>query len=125
MEITRALPFRDSYAYWILVEGLGRSSVPLLSIISGWLVAEPGKRLSIGRKASSLLAPMASWNLLAVFLAGLAPLTKGFDAGFVQVGMSLFNEIGHLYQPAALHVQTTFLCAVSLSLFPDPFFLRL
>src|SRR3546814_4291348 len=49
MEITRALPFRDSYAYWILVEGLGRSSVPLLSIISGWLVAEPGKRLSIGR----------------------------------------------------------------------------
>src|SRR3546814_11414863 len=35
MEITRALPFRDSYAYWILVEGLGRSSVPLLSIISG------------------------------------------------------------------------------------------
>src|SRR3546814_8343534 len=35
MEITRALPFRDSYAYWILVEGLGRGSVPLLSIISG------------------------------------------------------------------------------------------
>src|SRR3546814_16329902 len=109
MEITRALPFRDSYAYWILVEGLGRSSVPLLSIISGWMVAEPGKRLSIGRKASSLLAPMASWNLLAVFLAGLAPLTIGFDAGFVPVGLPLFHEIGHIPEPAVLNHQKPFL----------------
>src|SRR3546814_19264512 len=109
MDITRALPFRDSYAYWILVEGLGRSSVPLLSIMSGWLVAEPVKRLSIGRKASSLLAPMASWNLLAVFLAGLATLTIGFDAGFVPVGMPLFTEIGHFHEPAVNIVKNTFL----------------
>src|SRR3546814_15709967 len=74
MEITRALPVRASYAYWILVEGLGRSSVPLLSIISGWPVAEPGKRLSIGRKASTLCAPRAAWNLRAGYLAGVAAL---------------------------------------------------
>lgn len=125
MEITRALPFRDSYAYWILVEGLGRSSVPLLSIISGWLVAEPGKRLSIGRKASSLLAPMASWNLLAVFLAGLATLTIGFDAGFVPVGMPLFNEIGHLTEPAVINVQNPFLRDVFVCMVAAPVFLRL
>lgn len=124
-DVSHALPFGDSFAYWILVEGLGRSSVPLLSIISGWLVAEPGKRLSIGRKASSLLAPMASWDLLAVFLAGLATLMIGFDAGFAPVGMPLFNEVAHLTEPAIINVQNAFLRDVFVCMVAAPLLLRL
>src|SRR3546814_12167080 len=68
---------------------------------------------------------MASWNLLAVFLAGLATLTIGFDAGFVPVGMPLFNEIGHLTEPAVINVQNPFLRDVFVCMVAAPVFLRL
>src|SRR3546814_11801935 len=77
MEIPRAPPFRCTYAYWILVEGLGRSSVPILSILSGWLVSEPGMRLRRRCKARSLLAPVAAWNVVDVCLYGSVKSVAG------------------------------------------------
>ena len=56
----------------ILVELFGRSSVPLLSAISGYLVvASAGKRDYggfVSAKARAILAPMILWNALAILL---------------------------------------------------------
>src|SRR3546814_3456019 len=62
----------QSVLYWTLIELFGSSSVPLLSIISGWLVmASVSKRdyaQFAGGKAKSLLLPMVAWNLITVGL---------------------------------------------------------
>src|SRR3546814_1653028 len=66
----------QSVPYWTLIELFGRSSVPLLSIISGWLVmASVSKRdyaQFAGGKAKSLLLPMVAWNLITVGQFGSA-----------------------------------------------------
>src|SRR3546814_11050100 len=53
--------------YWFLVEVFSRSSVPLLSVISGWLVAASIDRRDywgfVREKAQGLLGPMLVWNL--------------------------------------------------------------
>lgn len=67
------LPLRvPSYdaAIWTLREVLGRSSVPLLSIISGYLAARlamgGGWRRTLRRKAATLLLPLLLWNAIAL-----------------------------------------------------------
>lgn len=62
---------------WILMEAVGRSAVPLLGLISGWLVAGSSRtrdwRTHISRKARTILLPMVLWNIIAVTLvAGFA-----------------------------------------------------
>lgn len=62
---------------WALIELMGRSSVPLLSMISGWLVAPSlerrGWRRFLAGKLRTVLAPMVVWNALAiVFVSGAA-----------------------------------------------------
>src|SRR3546814_11878216 len=58
----------QSVLYWTLLELFGRSSVPLLSIISGWLVmASVSKRDYAqfpGGQAKHLLLPMLAWHLI-------------------------------------------------------------
>src|SRR3546814_7304126 len=62
----------QSVLYWTLIELFGRSSVPLLSIISGWLVMSSVSKRDYaqfaGGKAKSLLLPMVAWNLITVGL---------------------------------------------------------
>src|SRR3546814_9809028 len=57
---------------WFLMETFGRSAVPLLGLISGWLVAGSARtrdwRSHIGRKARTILLPMILWNALALVL---------------------------------------------------------
>lgn len=57
---------------WFLMETFGRSAVPLLGLISGWLVAGSSRtrdwRSHIGRKAQTILLPMILWNMLALTL---------------------------------------------------------
>jgi surface polysaccharide O-acyltransferase-like enzyme len=57
---------------WTLVELFGRSAVPLLSVISGWLVAQSVKKRSygafIGGKTRAILLPMLLWNAVAIVL---------------------------------------------------------
>src|SRR3546814_10754916 len=51
------------------MELLGRSAVPLLGMISGWLVAGSASHRTygalIGGKTRTILLPMLLWNLLA------------------------------------------------------------
>lgn len=57
---------------WVLMEVFGRSAVPLLGLISGWLVAGSAQTLDwrrhIRRKARTILLPMILWNALALLL---------------------------------------------------------
>ena len=57
---------------WFLMEALGRSAVPLLGLISGWLVAGSARtrdwRTHVRRKARTILLPMILWNMLALLL---------------------------------------------------------
>src|SRR3546814_16697888 len=55
---------------WVLMELLGRSAVPLLGMISGWLVAGSASHRTsgafIGGKTRPILLPMMLLNLLAL-----------------------------------------------------------
>src|SRR3546814_5882313 len=57
---------------WVLMELLGRSAVPLLGMISGWLVAGSASHRTygafIGGKTRTILLPMLLWNLLALMI---------------------------------------------------------
>src|SRR3546814_12432704 len=57
---------------WVLMELLGRSAVPLLGMISGWLVAGSASHRTygafIGGKPRTSLLPMLMWNLLACMM---------------------------------------------------------
>lgn len=69
---------------WVFREGIGRSSVPLLSIVSGFLAMTFYGKLSWGgnirKKAASLLVPMFLWNTIA--------LLKTFvEIGHIDIGM--------------------------------------
>lgn len=58
----------------IVVETLGRSSVPLLSVISGFLMVgffrKRGYFEAVLQRGRSLLLPMIIWNAIAVLLLG-------------------------------------------------------
>jgi Uncharacterized protein conserved in bacteria len=57
---------------WILMDVFGRSAVPLLGLISGWLVAGSRRTLDwrehIARKARTIVLPMLLWNVIALVL---------------------------------------------------------
>ncbi|RKF21603.1 acyltransferase [Altericroceibacterium spongiae] len=57
---------------WTLMDMFGRSAVPLLGLISGWLVAGSSRVQNwphhVARKARTILVPMILWNALALLL---------------------------------------------------------
>lgn len=57
---------------WVLMESVGRSAVPLLGMISGWLVAGSARTRQwlphVRSKARTILLPMVLWNLIAILL---------------------------------------------------------
>lgn len=126
-----------SISYWLFVEVFGRSSVPLLSVISGWLVvATLGKRNVaefVRGRVKNLLAPMAAWNLIALFLVGTAIVVFGragqihtFNmANLAPHGMTLVNEVTHLTELGRINGQTAFLRDIFVCMLFAPLLLRL
>jgi hypothetical protein len=57
---------------WVLIELVGRSAVPLLGAISGWLVAASAARRGYAGfaqvKARTIFLPMLLWNVIAMAL---------------------------------------------------------
>lgn len=114
---------------WLLVELIGRSSVPLLGMISGWLVASSAMRRDywsfVRGKARTILIPMLLWNAIAVVLvcgAGWlgwirAPMPDDVEWVFDEiVGYATFNNI---------NVQTTFLRDLFICMALAPLLIRL
>jgi fucose 4-O-acetylase-like acetyltransferase len=114
---------------WALIELLGRSAVPLLSLISGWLagasLARRGWRSFVAGKARMILAPMVVWNALAILLVSSAA-----HAGWIQAPQPTswrwtLNELLCLVAPADINVQMAFLRDLFLCLMAAPLLVRL
>lgn len=98
---------------WSLMEVLGRSAVPLLSLISGWLVAQSAMNRGYGAfmlgKWRNVLQPMILWNAIAIVLiAGSA------EMGWIAAPMAgslwwVIDELLCLVTPDDINVQMSFL----------------
>jgi fucose 4-O-acetylase-like acetyltransferase len=125
-----ALAGTPQIAYrWVLIDLLGRSAVPLLSIISGWLVAPSVQRRSYGAfvrdKATTLLAPMLAWNLIAMTLVcGAAQMGWLHAPKAVSLSWTL-NELFCLTGPNAVNVQISFLRDIFVIMLAAPLLVRL
>lgn len=119
----------QSVLYWTLIELFGRSSVPLLSIISGWLVmASVSKRdyaQFAGGKAKSLLLPMVAWNLITVGLVVFFAHFGELRAPKPALGMPFLNEIFHLTAAGEINVQNAFLRDIFICMLAAPLLARL
>jgi len=114
---------------WTVVELFGRSAVPLLSIVSGWLVARSLAHREAGSfiegKARTILLPMVLWNLLAMALVlaagwlglALAPLPEG--------GLWAVDNLLNLSRAGDVNVQTAFLRDLFLCMLAAPLLVRL
>jgi hypothetical protein len=114
---------------WVLIDLFGRSAVPLLSIISGWLAAPSVQRRSYGGfvkdKATTLLAPMLAWNLIAMTLVcGAAQM--GWLRAPKATGLGWFlSELTCLTGPNDVNVQIAFLRDIFVIMLAAPLLVRL
>jgi len=114
---------------WILMEVFGRSSVPLLGLISGWLVAGSSRtrdwRSHIGRKARTILLPMVLWNALAIVLVSGAAWFLDLRAPQPQSLRWVVEELLALTRPPDIDVQMPFLRDLFLCMMLAPLLARL
>jgi len=114
---------------WVLIDLFGRSAVPLLSIISGWLVTPSVHRRSysgfVKDKAKTLLAPMLAWNVIAMTLVcGAAQM--GWLKAPKAIGLSwTLNELFCLTAPNDVNVQISFLRDIFVVMLAAPLLVRL
>ncbi len=97
----------------MLGEMFGRSAVPLLGMISGWLVVSTATRQGYGPfllgKARTILLPMLLWNAIAIVLVGAAATFGDLKAPTPSsIGWTL-NELVPLVHANDINVQMPFL----------------
>ncbi|MES3083565.1 acyltransferase family protein [Sphingomonas faeni] len=97
----------------VLGEVFGRSAVPLLGMISGWLVVSTATRQGYAAfvlgKARTILLPMVLWNAIAIVLVGAAATFGDLKAPTpTSIGWTL-NELVPLVQANDVNVQMPFL----------------
>ena len=114
---------------WLLMEIFGRSAVPLLGVISGWLVGGSARTQNwvrhVLRKARTILLPMVMWNGLAIlFVSGAAwllhlpaPMPVSLDW--------LFQELFIVSRNPDINVQMPFLRDLFLCMVAAPLLVRL
>ena len=114
---------------WLLMELFGRSAVPLLGLISGWLVAgSSGVRNWSGhvrRKARTILLPMILWNGIAILLVSGAALTLGLSAPVPRSLWWVVNEMLVLTRNPDINVQMGFLRDLFLCMVAAPLLVRM
>lgn len=114
---------------WTVVELFGRAAVPLLTMVSGWLVASSiekrGAATFLSGKARAILLPMLLWNLIAVGVvtsAAQAGLIIGPYAGDLR--WMADNLLG-LTRAGDVNVQMAFLRDLFLCMLAAPLLVRL
>jgi len=114
---------------WVLMEAFGRSAVPLLGLISGWLVAGSGTTRNWGRhvrrKARTILLPMIAWNLLAILLVSGAALVAGLQAPVPRSAGWVLEEVFILTRNPDINVQMPFLRDLFLCMVLAPLLVRM
>ncbi|MGF7154158.1 acyltransferase family protein [Novosphingobium gossypii] len=127
LELARGTP-QETFR-WILMEGFGRSAVPLLGLISGWLVAGSSRTREFGphvaRKARTILLPMVLWNALAILLVSGAAWLFGLAAPLPQSVRWVMEELFIVTHPPDINVQMPFLRDLFLCMVLAPLLVRL
>lgn len=114
---------------WLLMESFGRSAVPLLGLISGWLVASSRRAHNWGdhvrRKARTILLPMALWNIIAILLVSGAALQFGLSAPVPKSLWWVVDEVLILTRNPDINVQMPFLRDLFLCMVAAPLLVRM
>lgn len=114
---------------WGLMELLGRSAVPLLSIISGWLVMGSVTKRPYGAfvagKARTILAPMVLWNALAILIVSGAAYAGVLAAPKPDTLWWTIDELFCLASPNDINVQMSFLRDLFICMLAAPLAARL
>ncbi|HEX7876873.1 MAG TPA: acyltransferase [Sphingobium sp.] len=127
LEVVRGTP--QESLRWLLMEIFGRSAVPLLGLISGWLVAGSSRTRNwlphVVRKARTILLPMVVWNGLAILFVSGAAWLLGLSAPVpVSLGW-LFQELFIVSRNPDINVQMPFLRDLFLCMVAAPLLVRL
>ncbi len=127
LEVLRGTP-QDSLR-WGLMEVFGRSAVPLLGLISGWLVEASSHTQHwvrhVGRKMRTILLPMILWNALAILFVSGAAWALGLSAPVPQSTDWMFEELFIVSRNPDINVQMPFLRDLFLCMVAAPLFVRL
>ncbi|KQM19438.1 acyltransferase family protein [Novosphingobium sp. Leaf2] len=127
LELARNTP--QEILRWILMEGFGRSAVPLLGLISGWLVAGSARtqdwRAHIARKARTILLPMVLWNAIAIVLVSGAAWLLDLKAPQPQSLGWVIGELFIVTHPPDINVQMPFLRDLFVCMMLAPLLVRL
>ncbi|KEQ52606.1 putative succinyltransferase [Sphingobium chlorophenolicum] len=127
LESLRGTP-QDSLR-WGLMEIFGRSAVPLLGLISGWLVQGSSRTHDwfrhVVRKARTILLPMILWNALAILFVSGAAWALGLSAPVPSSTGWMFQELFIVSRNPDINVQMPFLRDLFLCMLAAPLFVRL
>lgn len=114
---------------WALMEIFGRSAVPLLGLISGWLVEGSSRTQHwirhVGRKARTILLPMIVWNGLAILFVSGAAWIVGLSAPVPSSTDWMVQELFIVSRNPDINVQMPFLRDLFLCMVAAPLFVRL
>ena len=114
---------------WLLMELFGRSAVPLLGLISGWLVAGSMRTRNWGdhvrRKARTIVLPMVLWNIIAILLVSGAAWKLSLTAPQPQSIWWTVNEVLILTRNPDINVQMPFLRDLFLCMVAAPLLVRM
>lgn len=114
---------------WTLMEGLGKSAVPLLGMISGYLVAGSRRaqewRGFVAGKARTILLPMVLWNVIAIICVSGAAYAGLILAPQPQSFGWLIEELLAVTRPPDINVQMPFLRDLFVCMLAAPLFVRL
>jgi fucose 4-O-acetylase-like acetyltransferase len=114
---------------WTLIELLGRSAVPLLGMVSGWLVANSAAkrpyRQFVAGKARTILLPMVLWNALAILLVCGAAYAEILRAPTPPSLPWIVNELLSVTRANHINVQMPFLRDLFVCMLAAPLLVRL
>jgi len=112
---------------WTLMEFLGRSAVPLLGMVSGWLLANRRSALVylpfLAGKARTILLPMILWNALSIVIVSGAGYAGIIPAPRLSSVTWLIDELFCFFTPNDINVQTAFLRDLFLCMVAAPLLL--
>jgi len=114
---------------WVLIELVGRSAVPLLGAISGWLSGPSAAKRTYGAffrvKARTVLTPMLLWNVIAMALVSGSAALFALPAPIPANWHEALDWIGCVTQPNPINVQISFLRDLFLCMCTAPLLTRL
>ncbi len=127
LQLAKGSPQED--LRWVLMDVFGRSAVPLLGLISGWLVASSNRTRDwpthVARKAKTILLPMVLWNALALLLVSGTAWLLSLPAPTPHSFSWIFEELFVASRNPDINVQMPFLRDLFVCMLAAPLLVRL